>query len=72
VIGGQEEYKTSGTMVASVQFTEAPPYTFPDDLIRDYFPGWVKIRGIPYQLYYVGRINHCNRYRLPEIIMTEV
>jgi hypothetical protein len=66
VIGGQEEYKTSGTMVASVQFTKAPPHTFPDDLIRDYFPGWIKIRGIPYQLYYVGRINHCNRFHLSE------
>src|SRR5204863_4637386 len=30
-VGGKGEQKTSGTMVASVQFTEATPHKFPDD-----------------------------------------
>ena len=70
-VGGKEEQKTSGTMVASVQFTEAPPHKFPDDLIRTYFPGWISIRRIPYQLYYVGRINHCNRFHPLLTVITE-
>jgi Zinc knuckle len=51
----------SGTLVASVQFYQARQDQFPDSLIRRCFPGFIDIRGLPYQTYYVGRINHCIR-----------
>jgi hypothetical protein len=51
-----------GTIVASVQFVTASPTRFPDGLIRETFPGWVEIRNLPYQIFYVGRINHCGRF----------
>jgi hypothetical protein len=51
-----------GTIVASVQFVTASPTKFPDGLILETFPGWVEIRNLPYQIFYVGRINHCGRF----------
>jgi hypothetical protein len=61
-VGNKHLENQDGTIVASIQFVTAPPTKFPDALIRETFPGWVEIRNIPYQIFYVGRINHCGRF----------
>jgi len=55
--------KKCGVLVASVQFTSAPPDEFPDEILKHHFPGYIKIRGLHYQISYVGRINHCTDCR---------
>jgi hypothetical protein len=52
-----------GTYVASVQFVQSPADKFPDTEIRETFPGFINIRGLQYQIYYVGRIDHCTKCR---------
>jgi len=53
----------AGTYVASVQFLECPANEFPDTDTRETFPGWLEIRGIHYQVHYVGRMDHCSSCR---------
>jgi len=54
---------STGTVLASVQFNDCPIDSFPDSVIRDHFPGFIKLRSLDYQLIYVGRFNHCSDCR---------
>jgi len=59
---GQVMEKLDGTVVSAVQFTKEMQDRFPDTLIYNFFPGWIELRGIPYQIMYVNRRDHCFRY----------
>jgi len=52
--------KLDGTVVSAVQFTKEMQDRFPDTLIYNFFPGWIELRGIPYQIMYVNRRDHCS------------
>jgi hypothetical protein len=58
-----DEPQPTGRFLASVQFTQVDEATYPSALVREYFPGWIKIGETVCQLYFAGRLDHCQRCR---------
>lgn len=57
-----------GKIFACVRFKQCPPTSFPDDHIREVFPGWIQTRYQKFELHYAGRINHCYKCKENAIV----
>jgi hypothetical protein len=51
--------KFCGEIYACVRFKFSPLTIFPDEYVRDTFPGYISLHRRSYELEYASRINHC-------------